>query len=475
MTGTSATNIGGTRHLSDADSLMWRMEADPVLRSPIVVIGLLDRVPKPKQLRATVERACETLPGLRHRLVFSGGVFTGGPWRAHWEEDDRFCLDHHLRWVGAVSGGLRDVLDLAEPDAAAPFDPHRPMWSLTVVEGLRGGRAAFVLRFHHAITDGVGGLEFAAGVLDSTRRPAESAHVSTPAPKPTLSAMSPSDRLAVRADALLTAAGAATGAAVGAVRDPRATVAGSMRMARSLGRLLAPVPSGSPLLQGRGLDRRLHVVELPLEGLHKAAAAAGGTINDALLAAVGGAFRAYHQHHRVTVPTMSVTMPINRRRSDEAVGGNRFTPARFVLPVDDSDPVKRLKIAGAIVRSWREAPALGATDVVAAGLNLLPGPVVTRVFGGLLRSIDADVTDLAGLTQKAFVGGARIDRMWAFAPPTGAAFSVTLLSHLDTCCVALACDRTPIAQSELLANCLQASLDEILALAGEDDVSEVPS
>jgi WS/DGAT/MGAT family acyltransferase len=450
---------------------MWRIEADPVLRTPIVVVGLLDRAPKPKRLRAALERASRQIVGLQHRIVPP----PAGVGRPRWERDERFCLDHHLRWVGAVGGGVRGVLDLAEPDAAAPFDPLRPMWSLTVVEGLDGGRAAFVLRFHHAITDGIGGLELAGSLFDRTRRPAEpevadgeveGAGIGTP-----MTSESPSlgDRVADRVDNVLGAAGAALAAA----RHPTATIAGSLLLARSVRRLVAAPPPGSPLLVGRGLDRRLHVFERPLADLRRAASVSGGTINDALLAAVGGGFRTYHRQHQVTVPTMNVTMPVNRRSDGERPGGNRFTPVRFVLPVDDADPATRLKIAGAIARSWRAEPALPLTDVVARGLNLLPGPAVTRVFGSLLRTIDADIVDVAGLGDPSYLGGARIDRMWAFAPPTGAAFSVTLLSHQDTGCVAVSCDRTAIAQPELLMGALESSFDEILALGPESHVEEV--
>jgi hypothetical protein len=139
-------------------------------------------------------------------------------------------------------------------------------------------------------------------------------------------------------------------------------------------------------------------------------------------------------------------------------------PARFTLPIDDPDPRARVRIAGDIARRWRGEAALGATDVLAAGLNLLPRPVVSRLFGGMLRSIDVDVANVPGLDRPAFVGGARLLRLWAFAPPTGAALSVTLVSHERTCCVGLACDRRAVADPELLGVCLDAALSEVVGL-----------
>ena len=120
--------------------------------------------------------------------------------------------------------------------------------------------------------------------------------------------------------------------------------------------------------------------------MRRAAGTTGGTVNDVPLAAVAGALAAYHRAQGRTVPAVRVTMPISIRRPGDRMGGNRFVPARFTLPVDDPDPRARVKIAGAIVRAWRAEPALGSTDLLAAGLNLLPRPIVTRLFAGMLRS-----------------------------------------------------------------------------------------
>ena len=77
-----------------------------------------------------------------------------------WEVDPNFDLDFHLRFVRA--GGdrsVRSVLDLAEPIAMQGFDRARPLWEITVVEGLEDDQAALILKVHHAITDGVGAVQ----------------------------------------------------------------------------------------------------------------------------------------------------------------------------------------------------------------------------------------------------------------------------------------------------------------------------
>ncbi|HEX6419488.1 MAG TPA: wax ester/triacylglycerol synthase domain-containing protein [Acidimicrobiales bacterium] len=458
--------------LSASDSLLWRIASDPVLRTPILVVGLLDRSPSPEGLEATVDRAVAALPRLRQRIA--GPPLGLG--RPRWEDAGEPSLAHHVRRVRAPGGGVEDVLEVAQPDAVAAFDPARPPWTLTVVDGLEGDRAAVVLRFHHAVTDGVGGIEIADVLFDRARRPPRTggrAAGTPPAPgPPQASPAPPGGGLAGEAVDAATrlsreALSATRDVVEAAARRPGDLVAAPLRLGRSAARLLAPARrGGSPALAGRSLDRWLNVTERPMARLHRAAHAAGGTVNDVLLGSVGGALAAYHRAQGQPVRTVRITMPISIRRPGDPMGGNRFVPARFTLPVDDPDPRMRVKIAGGIARRWRAEPALGATDLLAGGLNMLPGPVVTRLFGDMLRSIDADVVDVPGLGRRAFLGGARIDRLWAFAPPGGAALSITLVSHDEVACIGLSCDRLAVTDPALLATCLDEALDEVLALGG---------
>ena len=84
--------------LSASDRVMWRIERDPVLRSVVLAVGLLDEEPDWKSARATFERAAEQLPRLRQRIA------SGGPGGVpHWADDPGFSLDYHVRRVAAPS------------------------------------------------------------------------------------------------------------------------------------------------------------------------------------------------------------------------------------------------------------------------------------------------------------------------------------------------------------------------------------
>ena len=433
--------------LSPSDRIMWRIERDAVLRSPILVVALLDREPDWDAVHKTFERALTRVPRLHQRVKPAGRKLV-------WSDDSDFRLDYHLRRVGVAGRtDLRAVLDLAEPWVTAALDTARPLWEFTLVTGLDGGRAAFVLKFHHTITDGIGGIDLAEKIFDVDRHGgprAETLELVAETARPSASRL---------VTAVTTAARLAT--------DPRGTARGAARFARSLHRLFAPAPEPlSPAWRGRGLDRRIDALELPLGRLQDAAHAIGVTVNDLFLAAIGGGLHDFHQRLGHNVPALRITMPISLRRPGDPEGGNRFAPARFILPIDDPKPVQRAHIAHAIAKGWRDEPALATTDLLAAVLDKLPAGALTPLFGAMLKNVDVDAVDVPGLQAGAYLGGAHIDRMWAFAPPTGAAVSITLLSHEDTACIGVLSDRAAVDAHELLVTCLETALHEVADLAG---------
>ena len=257
-----------------------------------------------------------------------------------------------------------------------------------------------------------------------------------------------------------------------AVSQPARAATDAARFGRSIARMLAPASEPlSPVLRGRSLDRRFDVLEVPFAGMRASAHAVGGTMNDVFLAGVGGGLHEFHRRLGHALPAIRVTMPINLRKDDDPPGGNRFTPARFTLPIDDPDPAFRARIAGAISRRWRAEPAVGFTSVLADLLDRLPPPVLAQVFGHMLKNIDVGAVDVPGFRDPAYLGGARIERLWGFAPPTGAALSITFLSHVDTCCIGIASDLAAVASPDLMVSCLRDSFEEVAALGGTSTAS----
>src|SRR4051795_13560382 len=154
------------RRMSDAEALMWTIEKDPALRSSFLQLTLLDSVPDFARFRRRMERAVKVHPRLGQRVV--PPPFRFGP--PEWADDPSFDIDFHVRRLALPPPGTeRQLLDLAALIYEDAFDRARPLWQLTIVEGLDGGRAALLAKMHHTITDGVGGVRLSMQFLHPAR------------------------------------------------------------------------------------------------------------------------------------------------------------------------------------------------------------------------------------------------------------------------------------------------------------------
>lgn len=132
---------------------------------------------------------------------------------------------------------------------------------------------------------------------------------------------------------------------INGVRRPGTAVAAAGATAASIYRTVRPISApGSPIMRNRKLIRRLGIHEVPKTRLRMAGHIAGGSLNDAFVAAVTGGLRRYHDKHGVTVGDLHMTMPISIRTAADAMGGNRVTLMRFDVPVAAADPAQRIRI-----------------------------------------------------------------------------------------------------------------------------------
>jgi diacylglycerol O-acyltransferase len=454
-------------HMSDADALMWTIEKDPTLRSTVVTVLKLDRSPDWDALVERVERGSHLIPRLRQRVVTP--MLRVGP--PCWSADTQFDLSYHLRRVRAPEpGSFECVLDLARNAAMAGFDRARPLWEYTVVDRLEGGGAAVVIKVHHSMTDGVGGMKLLMMLFDLERDPGP------PGPADELDGLpvySPFDLVGRSLDfqrrrgLAFARQGVANvmGAARSAVRDPEAALQEAARVARSVASFLAPATTPrSPIIGARSLGRRLAALDVPLDDLKRAAKAVGGSLNDAFLAAVVGGIQRYHQLHGVEPAELRMVMPINLRGEGATLGGNHFTPARFLVPLQIANPEARMHALGELARAARDEPAVALTDALALVLNQLPTRVTTAFFGAMLKGSDFVTTNVPGSPFPLYVAGAELERMYPFGPLSGTAANVALLSHCGTCCIGINTDTLAIPDPADFAKSVEAGFSEVLAL-----------
>ena len=452
--------------MSDADALMWTIEKDPLLRSTITAVAILDQAPDRERLTESVDRATLFVPRLRQRVV-SNSLSIAPP---RWEFDPHFDLGYHLRWTRAGGdGSLRDVLDMAQPIAMQGFDRARPLWEFTVVEGLSDGRAAIIMKIHHAITDGVGAVKIAMHLFD-LERDVDLDRGEIPA-EPEIHVMNQLERVRDALDherrrqlgIARRAAATLTNAAASAVADAAGTMRRLGDTLSSVGRMLAPATTPlSPIMTGRSLSVHFDVITVPLAELKSASKKAEGKLNDAFVAGILGGMRRYHQHHGADVDALRMTMPINIRNDETSdLAGNQFAPARFAVPMSIEDPVERMRATRDLVAEQRAEPALSLAEPLAGVLYRLPTTVTTGIFGSLLRGIDFVTSNVPGVPIPVFFGGARMEAQFAFGPMSGAAANITLLSYLDEVQIAINTDPAAVPDPHVFHGCLLEGIDEI--------------
>ena len=327
-----------------------------------------------------------------------------------------------------------------------------------------------MLKLHHSLTDGQGSVQL-VGLLHSRKR-----EPSPDKPLPDAPAAEHATSLSVF---LEQAAGAVRSAPGDAVRGlaaagrfasrPAEDLGDAARFVRSLQRVLSPPPvESSPLLANRSRSWRLDALDVPLADLKAAGKAAGGSLNDAYVAALLGGFRHYHEQLGAPIDQLPMAMPISMRKGDHPMGGNRFAGARFAAPVGEPDPAERIRIVHEFVLGARDEPALDVLGLLAPALNVLPVTLVARAYAGQTTNLDLQASNVAGLPYTAYLAGARIDRMLPFGPLPGCAVMATLLSYAGTCCVGINSDPAAVTQPELFVDCLREGIDEVLALSPSD-------
>lgn len=479
-TGRLATlDWGRSDELNALETVMWRADADRSLRSPLLAVEVLDGAPDWERFVAAHELLVRMVPRLRQRVV-EAPLDLGIP---RWSQDPHFDPRFHV-WRGRLpaDGGWPELWDRAARLAMAPFDRARPPWEAVLLEGLPGGRAAYLLKMHHSLTDGLGAVQLLEQLHsrhpEPDHRDAAVAAPGPPAgpsgelPEPDADAggqMRPLDVLGhqLRNDvsalpALLRAAGSS---ALGTLANPPAALRSATRYASSLRRMLGALAAEpSPLLAERGVAWRFTALDVPLRDLRAAARAAGGTLHDAYLAALLGGYRRYHAALGQPVDTLPVAIPISVRRPGDPAGGNRITAVRFPAPVGIADPKARVRRVRELILAVRGEPALETIGLMFPTLARLPAALSTQLVGAVTRANDLQASFVPGTRSERYLAGTRVDRVYPFAPRPGCPAMITLVTHQDVGCVGVNFDPVSFTAPELFTRCLLDGFSEVLAL-----------
>ena len=462
-------------HFSDElepfEMLMFRGERNPLTRSSIMALLLLDKTPDFESLKRTFDRASRRFIRLRQRVIEPSLAVAN----ARWVVDPDFDIDFHLRRVTAPAAGqLQDILAHAGQLLSDPLDLERPLWITELLEGVQieGTEAALLMKLHHSVTDGIGGMMLFRELFSSDPDAPERPMPLLPVPEVI------SDREIVR-KALLKRAGQfipnlrknmKQGLQLGnhILSNPRDLLTQIRDQVNSANRVIGKLPAPpSPVLRERSIKRRLGVTEAPLAALRSTAKASGATINDAYLAAVAGGLRRYHQHLNSTIDALAISMPVNTRKTGDASGGNSFTGARLLLPISEPDPSRRMKLIHQRVKKAIREPALNLINDVAPLLMALPEEAM-HTLAGVLKIPDIQISNVPGSPVPLYLDGCLLQKIYPFGPVPGVAAMITMNSSAGTCYVGVNMDTAAIKDGDLFMQCLEQGFAETIGSFDSD-------
>jgi WS/DGAT/MGAT family acyltransferase len=441
--------------MSDFEALMWRAEADARLRSDGTMMSILSHAPDWQEFRDLHAWAVHRVPRLRQKVV-------DDPLRIRppaWVGTDVDLSYHVTRVRLAEDEGMDGLLERAAALHMFPFDPARPLWQAVLVEGLPDGKAGYLLKVHHALSDGQGFIQ-----LFDMLYPADPTVRHTPPRGPIPGIAEPASLADDVRGSVQTVLGMVRGVGsltARAVRRP----AEAISYAQSLSRVVKVPGTPSRLLAPRGLARRVRVLECEIAELKAAGKAAGGSVNDAFIAALVGGVARYHAKHGAELEDFPLALPVSLRKAGDAAGGNKFAGAYIAAPATEADPVRRIQAVRERVLAVREEPAMAFLGSTAGVMSRLPAGLLTSVTLKSSSALNLQASNFPGLSRPSYLAGARIERMYPLGPVPGSAMMAALITHDGVACIGVTTDNDAVPDPDLLNECMREGLAEVLALA----------
>ncbi len=417
-----------------------------------------------------IESRLGLVPRYRQKLAFPR--FEMG--RPFWVDDPQFNIDYHVRHTALPAPGtIEQLRGLVGRIFSQRLDRSKPLWELWLVQGLESGKFALISKTHHALVDGVSGVDLSAVLFDLGPVPREIEGAGdewTPEAEP-----SDAELVAEGVKGLLKRPAELAGQAVGALSHPGRTVDEVREAAEGVGEIvwagLNPAPE-VPLNQTIGPHRRLWWVQSELAQLKAIKDSLGGTVNDAVLTVVAGAVGRWLRERGVRTEGLELRalVPVSIRTDDEhGQLGNRIAAMRGPLPVYAEDPIERLQIVMAEMAGLKESKqALGA-EVIAGLQDFAPPTVLAQAsrVNFSTRLFNLIVTNVPGPQFPLYLLGREMEEIVPIAfLPDNHALAIAIMSYNGKLDFGLLADYDAMPDVESMAHHLEDSLAELLEAAG---------
>jgi WS/DGAT/MGAT family acyltransferase len=342
--------------------------------------------------------------------------------RPVWVDDPHLNLEYHVRRTALPPPGSEEQLrNLAARVFSQQLDRSKPLWELWLAEGLEGNRFAIVGKSHHALVDGVSGMDITTVLFDAAREPAAPPAAEAewlPQPEPSGAKL--------LGEALLERATSPAEIVRGAravLRGPRQVASQLAGAAAAAGKLLRAGRSAppTPFNVDIGPHRRFAYVQADLTELKRIKDEHGGTVNDAVLSIVTGALGRYlrARGHDTSELEMRAMVPVSVRAEDQQGAlGNRVAAMMAPLPVWSQDPLERLKLLSTALHDLKRSGQAVGAQVLTQISDFAPPTIAAQAarLQSRQRFFNLVVTNIPGPQFPLYLLGREMQAIYPMVP-----------------------------------------------------------
>jgi diacylglycerol O-acyltransferase len=457
---------GHLDRLTSVDAGFLHMEEDGA-HMHIGALGVFEGPPPSiAAFRSHIDGRLPLLPRYRQRVQ----EMPFGTGRPVWVEDCTFRLDYHVRHTALPApGSQRELLNLVDRVLGQRLDRSKPLWEMWLVEGLENGRWALIAKTHHAMIDGVSGVDLMTVLFDLEREP-------VPAPPPEdweaeptpgrVGLLATGVKGAVRNVVELSTKGLSLAA------DPKQAVRSTADAVTALAEAAKPLVDAAPktpLNKKPGPHRLVAVVETELADYKAVKAAVGSaTVNDIVLTAVAGSLGRFLAERGMETDGLELRacVPVSLRpEAKKGALGNEIAIMNAPLPIGTKDPLERLAKVRQGMEHLKSGKQAQGAKVLTSLENALPPAVLARAsrLGFSSRLYNLLVTNVPGPQIPIYLLGKQLEELvpLAFLAPEHT-LAIGIMSYHGKVTYGLIADADNVPDVDRLALHLRDALAELV-------------
>jgi WS/DGAT/MGAT family acyltransferase len=420
--------------------------------------------PTHQEFRDHIASRLHLVPRFRQKLRF----VPFGQSRPVWVDDPHLNLDYHVRQTALPAPGSDEQLrNLASRIFSQQLDRSKPLWELWLVEGLTDERFAIIGKSHHALVDGVSGVDITTVLFDLDPEPQGTPDKAPPwlaSPEPTdMQLLSEALRERLTSPKEI-------------YRGFRAALRGPRQVMHGIGATSKAVTAGmsapnSVFNVEIGPHRRFQMTQADLDELKRVKDAHGGTVNDVILSIVAGALGRYlrARGHDTEDLTLRAMVPVSVRAADEhGALGNRITAMFAPLPVWCEDPVERLHLTTTEMGDLKSSGQAVGAEILTKLTDFAPSTIASQAarLQPAQRFFNLVVTNVPGPQFPLYVLGRKMESIFPMVPlARRQALCVGIMSYNGQVNFGLVGDYDAMADLDSFALDLEAATQEVIATA----------